>query len=246
MSAHSIYSPSASHRWTRCPGSIKLIQKCPPDKGSPAAQEGTDAHALAEMCFAKEVEAHHFIGEVMPSGLIVNKAMAKHVQTYLDYVKELKSERYGTILVEKKLTLSSIDERVFGTADIVMIGGYGNTVTLDIFDFKFGKWAVEVKGNTQLMIYALGALESIGGVIKQMHHRVTAHICQPRSKHKDGINRACNYLVSDLLEFGKTIKAAVVESDKDEPELFDGDHCRFCPAELICPKLNSLGRAIQI
>jgi hypothetical protein len=242
MSTHSIFSPSSSSRWLNCPGSIKLIQKCPPDKGSPAAQEGTDAHALAEMCFAKEVETHHFIGEVMPSWLVVNKAMAKHVQTYLDYVKELKNERMATVLVEKKLTLNSIDERVYGTADIVMIGGYGNTVTLDIFDFKYGKWAVEVKGNTQLMIYALGALE----VVKLMPYKVTAHICQPRSKHKDGINRSCDYLVSDLIEFGKTIKAAVVESDKDEPELFDGDHCRFCPAELICPKLNSLGRAIQI
>lgn len=245
MSTHAIFSPSASHRWTACPGSIKLIQKCPPDKGSPASQEGTDAHALAEMCFAKEIEAHHFIGETVPSGLIVNKAMAKHVQTYLDYVYQYRKEECARLLIEQRLTLSSIDERIFGTADVAMIGHRSGKLTAHIFDFKYGKWSVEVKNNSQLMIYALGLLEMLK-LANEFPERVTTHICQPRSRHPDGPNRCHTYLTSELMEFSKQIAAAVVESDKPEPELFDGEHCRFCPAELICPKLNSFGRAIQI
>jgi hypothetical protein len=196
------------------------------------------------MCFEKSADAHHFIGELTPSGFIVTKVMAKHVQTYLDYVNKIKLTENGELLVEQRLTLES-NGKVYGTSDIVMFGKREDGITLHIFDFKYGKWAVDVNGNTQLMIYALGAIDLLSQT-KEIPTHVTAHICQPRASHKDGINRSTIYLTKDLVEFGKAVADAVNQSELPTPPLQDGEWCRFCPAELICPKLNSLGRAIQV
>ena len=45
MSAHSIFSPSASHRILNCPPSLMLCEK-QPDQSSAYAAEGTCAHEL--------------------------------------------------------------------------------------------------------------------------------------------------------------------------------------------------------
>ena len=45
MSAHSIFSPSASHRILNCPPSLMLCAKAA-DQSSPYAAEGTCAHEL--------------------------------------------------------------------------------------------------------------------------------------------------------------------------------------------------------
>lgn len=240
MSEHSIYSPSASARWLQCPGSIRLSAKCPPQKTHASAEEGTHAHSLAEMCFKNSCKAHHFIGELTPSGYLVNKTMAKHVQTYVDYVHQTKAQAGGELLIEQRLTLPN-EPKVYGTGDAILLGDK----SLHIFDFKYGKWVVNTKENTQLMIYALGALD-IYCRTKPEPEFISMHICQPRAKHKDGPNRMWYCSTSHLRLFALQVSAAVTESLKPEPQLNDGEHCRFCPAELICPKLNGLGRAIQV
>lgn len=44
---HAVLSASGSHRWLSCTPSA-LLESGMPDKGSPYAEEGTKAHALAE------------------------------------------------------------------------------------------------------------------------------------------------------------------------------------------------------
>jgi len=242
MSQHSVFSPSASHRWLSCAGSVKLSAKCP-NPSSPAAMEGTDAHGLAELCFSSGKPAADFIGEKGQSGLCFSKSMAKHVQTYVDYVNEYKAQTNGTLLVEKRVSIASVDERIYGTSDVILLSE--SPASLDVFDLKYGKWAVEVETSTQLMIYALGAIESLNVDLAKLRH-VTAHICQPRSKHKDGPNRSTKFSVESLMHLKSQIATTVKLADEENPPLYSGEHCRFCPAELICPELNSLGRAIQI
>ena len=44
---HALLSASGAHRWINCPPSAKLQEQYE-DKGSSYAEQGTDAHALAE------------------------------------------------------------------------------------------------------------------------------------------------------------------------------------------------------
>ena len=46
MAKHAYLAASASERWLRCPPSAKLCAQ-EEDRGSPYAQQGTDAHELA-------------------------------------------------------------------------------------------------------------------------------------------------------------------------------------------------------
>ena len=46
MADHALLSASSSHRWLNCPPSAKLCA-AHPDRASPYAQQGTDAHSLA-------------------------------------------------------------------------------------------------------------------------------------------------------------------------------------------------------
>ena len=45
MNKHALYSPSSSFRWTKCAKSARINAEAD-DKGSPYAQQGTNAHSL--------------------------------------------------------------------------------------------------------------------------------------------------------------------------------------------------------
>ena len=52
MPKHAYLSASASHRWLACPPSAKLCAQ-EEDRGSPYAQQGTDAHELCQYLLEK-------------------------------------------------------------------------------------------------------------------------------------------------------------------------------------------------
>lgn len=240
MAEHSIFSASGSKRWLTCPGSIKLSQKCPPSPDSAAAKEGTHAHSLAEMCFETGLSAYHFIGLETASGFVVTTPMAKHVQTYVDYVNRHQFELQGHKFIEQRVTLDHIDQRIFGTGDAIIISGLTIGKEVHIFDLKYGKWGVSVEDNTQMLFYAAGTIKKYKHIIHRSCNGVTAHICQPRV----GPFTSTFFSMERLNEFEQQVREAVQEADKAEPKLLDGEHCRFCPAEFICPQLNKLGRMV--
>ena len=52
MPKHAFLSASASERWLKCPPSAKLCAQ-EEDRGSPYAQQGTDAHELCQYLLEK-------------------------------------------------------------------------------------------------------------------------------------------------------------------------------------------------
>lgn len=238
VKAHSIFAPSASKRWMTCPGSIKLSEKAPPQKDTPEAIQGTDAHWVFEQSLKERLSAYHFVHSKMPSGKKCTRVMAEFVQKSVDYVLAHHLANGGQIYTEMRLEMPKIDKRMFGSGDIIQITKFK---TLHIFDLKYGLWQVDPEQNMQLMCYAIGALTKFKDQI-DLTKPVTAHICQPRIEHKDGFNRSTKFTIKELIEFGKLAKIAIKESDQPNARLVDGEHCTFCPAEFICPKLNSFGR----
>ena len=230
--AHAILSASGSKRWLSCPPSARLERKFP-DKAGEAAQEGTLAHALAE------ARIRHWLGEISENGLtlridsirhdaLYSPEMGEYVSEYVDLCIEKINEAQGVALVEERLDFSRWVKNGFGTGDMVIIGDG----VLEIVDLKYGKGVpVSAEGNTQMQLYALGAIEQYGYIYDFTHVRMS--IFQPRN---GGLSTQL-MSVDELLAWGKSIKPIAELAYEGKGEFKAGDHCRFCRAAAQCKAL---------
>lgn len=230
--AHAVLSASGSKRWLSCPPSARLERKFP-DKAGEAAQEGTLAHALAE------ARIRHWLGEISENGLalridsirhdaLYSPEMGAYVSEYVDLCIEKINEAHGTALVEERLDFSRWVKNGFGTGDMVIIGDG----VLEIVDLKYGKGVpVSAEGNTQMQLYALGAIEQYGYIYDFDHVRMS--IFQPRN---GGLSTQL-MSVEELLAWGEIIKPIAELAYEGKGDFKAGDHCRFCRAAAQCKAL---------
>src|SRR5205085_9695018 len=99
--------------------------------------------------------------------------------------------------VEGLIEISILHDLNWGTPDAWVYSP--RSLTLDVFDFKFGHGFVSEFENWQLIGYAAGFLESLGidGHADQAL-RVNLHVVQPRAYHRAGPVRTWSVLASDL------------------------------------------------
>lgn len=230
--AHAVLSASGSKRWLSCPPSARLERKFP-DKAGEAAQEGTLAHALAE------ARIRHWLGEISENGLtlridsirhdaLYSPEMGEYVSEYVDLCIEKINEAHGTALVEERLDFSRWVKNGFGTGDMVIIGDG----VLEIVDLKYGKGVpVSAEGNTQMQLYALGAIEQYGYIYDFDHVRMS--IFQPRN---GGLSTQL-MSVEELLAWGESIKPIAELAYAGKGNFKAGEHCRFCRAAAQCKAL---------
>jgi len=230
--AHAVLSASGSKRWLSCPPSARLERKFP-DKAGEAAQEGTLAHALAE------ARIRHWLGEISENGLtlridsirhdaLYSPEMGEYVSEYVDLCIEKINEAQDVALVEERLDFSRWVKNGFGTGDMVIIGDG----VLEIVDLKYGKGVpVSAEGNTQMQLYALGAIEQYGYIYDFDHVRMS--IFQPRN---GGLSTQL-MSVDELLAWGESIKPIAELAYEGKGEFKAGDHCRFCRAATQCKAL---------
>lgn len=239
---HAKLSPSSSHRWMRCPGSVGLTDRLvaagvvDPDTSSENADEGTFAHAIAAEALTTKRRAETFLGRVSDcKRFTVDEDMARHLQSYLDAVAALMLDD-GTLLVETRVDAVP---GVHGTADAIVLCGD----VVHVVDLKFGAGVfVEVADNPQLLTYALGVRNRLEGRKLRLPNEWHLHVVQPRHT---GARPWRTAVVSDaaLLAFkAQLIEAAVATRDADAP-LCSGDHCRWCPVKAHCPELRRIAVA---
>lgn len=249
MSDHASLSPSSAYRWFVCPGSVRLTAHLP-DNSNHYAREGTAAHTLGERCLKTGTAARSWIGtqagrirvdyeedgEKKSEFFYVDEAMARHVQVYIDYCRQLGSVQGATVLIESQVGLGLIDERlaqVWGTADCIVYDP--ETRTLHVVDLKYGagKW-VDVEDNLQLRIYALAAWATHGD--RFAPDRIVATIVQPRIG--DEHVRSAEFSASSLFDFAQDVVDAVERVAAKDAPLVPGHHCDFCKAKTTCPALR--------
>lgn len=238
---HARLSASAAHRWMHCPGSVKLSEGAP-DSTSIHAATGTYAHTTAADCIDIDVSPAKYLGrrEVVDGHEIeCDQEMVDAIQAYLDVIAEDKKKGDFTAAEMPLLgPLSEIDPDLGGTADYVRYRP--STKHLRVIDFKYGSGTyVEADDNTQMKIYALGALLTVN----KPAETVEVMIVQPRFEGAKPV-RAYSFKAVELLDFIADIKEAAEKTRLPDPPLAAGDWCKFCKAARTCPELERKQHAL--
>lgn len=235
---HALLSASSSHRWLICTPSARLELEFP-DTPSDYAREGTLAHELAE------VKLRLALGEIsrqkaatelkrLRQHELYSPDMEEHVQTYIDIVLERINAAAAVnpdvkVILEQRLDYSPWVPDGFGTGDAVIIADG----ILEVVDLKFGKGVpVEAEGNTQMRLYALGAIHLFGDLYEVETVRMT--IVQPRL---DAVTTD-EIPAEELLRWAdEYVRPRAELAARGEGELVAGEHCRFCRARYTCRAL---------
>lgn len=236
---HALLSPSSSSRWLNCTPSARLAENAE-NKSSVYAEEGTLFHEICEYCLAQwnaGVWEPDPFGEELPElkddhlmHPLFKQEMFRHARNYCDFVMNEnynleKSDGACKMLLEEKVDVSEYAPDCFGSVDCQLVG----RDTLEVIDLKYGEGVkVYAERNTQMMLYALGALKG-----KPSIKSIRLVIAQVRLNHFDVWEISAN----DLLPWAdKVLKPTAKKAFAGNGEQKIGDWCGFCPVKAQCRK----------
>lgn len=228
---HALLSASSSNQWLHCPPSVRLQENFP-NESSVYAAEGTYAHEVCEYKVRKYLkervkrpQSEEYDTEEIEQ---ITDVYAEFVISIIEQMKENGCEPLA--FVEERVDYSHIAPSGFGTADMLIIGkdeqGRG---ILHVCDFKTGAGVfVDADHNSQMMLYAIGALAAYGFLYDIEIVRMS--IIQPRL---DNISTfECSR--QELEDWGESIKPIAKLAYEGKGEQHPGDWCRFCRAKPVC------------
>lgn len=150
--------------------------------------------------------------------------MRRHVQTYLDYV--LRHLGDSTLFIEQKLQIFPQFD-VWGTADAVIVGADG---VIHLCDLKYGQGVLVDPDSTQLLLYAIGAADTLEWLSSVPVHTVTVHIIQPR---RDNLVSK-SYPIEQLAQWVKENESRVARAASGVEQYKAGEHCKWCRKRATC------------
>ena len=227
---HAVLSASSSKMWMSCPPSA-LLNAAVNDTPSEYAKQGTAAHLWAETKVKRILGQN--LKDPTDSAEYYDAEMAECTDSYAQYVSEQieKAKQRCSdpiVLVEQRVDFSRWVPDAYGTADLVIV----SDDVLSIIDLKYGVGVpVDAENNSQMMCYALGALELFDGIYDI--GKISMTIFQPRREN------ISTYEISkaELLEWADTKLAPAADlASKGEGEFHAGEHCRFCKVKATCRK----------
>lgn len=228
MSKHAPCSPSSSFRWTKCTKSARINAEAD-DRGSPYAQQGTDAHSLCEYLVKKTLGRRSRDPTADLSWY--DQEMQECAEGYRDFVMDAiedikKSCPDPYIGIEQRLDFSDWVPEGYGTGDCIIV----SDGIAHIIDFKYGiGLPIKATENTQLMCYGLGILQTFGNLYSI--RRIRLSIYQPRRENID----TWEIPTEDLLKWAdEVLKPAAELAYTGEGEFKAGDHCIFCRIKDTC------------
>ena len=227
---HAVLSASSSKQWIHCPPSARLQEPFPNDS-SVFAEEGTWAHELCEYKVKKYLHER----KKRPQSEFYTEEIEQATDIYAEFVISIIEgmKRNGVeplCFVEERLDFSNIVPEGFGTGDMIILGkdeqGRG---LIHICDYKNGKGVfVDAHENSQMMLYATGALNAYGYIYEIEIVRMS--IIQP------GLENISTYEMTadDLRTWGESIKPIAQMAFEGKGEQNPGEWCRFCRAKPVC------------
>lgn len=233
-SGHSIFGASGSGMWLNCPGSL-IPNLLTPDTNNPDSAYGTVAHAITEEWGITGTRPVHRIGELhffdIPQWDIVVKVtddMLDYAQACIDYVDFIPGIKHWERWVDYSRITPILNQG--GTADLIIVDIEQRKIT--ICDWKFGKGVrVYATRNTQLILYALGALWEMERKYKVTFDTIEVRIAQPRLDHFE--EWSCDR--DTLIEFAGWAKARMALAwSVHAPRVSGQKQCEFCRVRPSC------------
>lgn len=230
-SGHALFGPSTLPRLFRCRGSTGFVLKNQfPNKQTPAAQEGSDCHALAQRSFVYDREAALFEGcdfQYMHHGAVrvfqPTAEQCRIVQEYLDWCNELPGDHFVETVVQLSHRMPLNDQ--FGSTDHGAI--YART--LCVTDLKAGFSFVNVEEHEQTLAYALGLYDEWSDMYDI--DEIIIRIAQPRINNWGVWKCSTKW----LLEWAGRLHTVIEEAMSDDAKITPGEkQCEFCPAAGQC------------
>lgn len=232
---HSKFSASSSHAWLLCPQYLAM-QEHFPDAPSQYAAAGTLAHSIAEL------KARSYFLEPMPKrsynakltalkkSLDYDPGMDDATDQYLEALKQkaMSFEEKPFVALEVQVNYDEYAPGGFGTSDCIMIGGD----RIVVVDYKNGAGVpVSAEHNSQMMLYALGALQTYRPIYGDSIKVAEMVIVQP---HAGGV-KEWSWTVEELKQWGRevVIPGARRAGEAKEPAC-PGEWCRFCRGKAQC------------
>ena len=223
--AHAVCSASSSKMWSHCTPSARL-QELFPSETTVYAERGTYVHELAEYKLNK---LHKKRVQRPQSEHYDDEDAEQNSDLYVEIVTEaeeaMKAE-HGEVmlLVEEKVDFSPWVTEGFGSCDAMLC----SPGELRILDYKNGFQYVDANGNSQMQLYALGALNAYDFIFD--FQKVSMTIVQPNAEN------ISTYTVTkqELLDFGEWIKPRAKAAFEGTGEQVPGDHCMWCRAKPVC------------
>lgn len=231
-----------ANQWMNCNGSVNMQTQFPPLPGetSESRREGIAIHELAQC----ELESFKLypdepydrvsrIGVTSTNGVLITKDMVDAAGDAVNDV--LKVIKLGGC----RLEVEEVVDCSFIHPDLKRIKPdcytwNADTLTLDVWDFKFGYRIVEAFENYQLMLYAFGVLPHVNYDVT-----VRMHIFQPFAAHSEGISRVWECTLFELRDKYRTplIENAKIATD-GTGVCVPGASCTYCSGRRGCESLQ--------
>jgi hypothetical protein len=236
MQHSNIVGGSTAKRVIACPGSVKLVQKMPPQPSSVHADRGTMLHDVISRILLDQGVA---IGQYKHKDqLLTQDLYDEKITPALDALDEIDPNGNLVYEVETRVGFGDLLPGVFGSTDLV--GRVGDRAI--VLDWKFGDGVVvDAEENAQLMFYAAAAMRT--DELKWAFDgadEIECVIVQPP------VVRRWVTTKERIKQFEHELVAAVKTALRDDAPLAQGEHCRWCAAKPICPQMTgAVDRAIK-
>ena len=239
MQHSNIVGGSTAKRVINCPGSVALVQKMPPQPSSEHADRGTLLHDTIAEHLATLKPLETFLGKKYEDQVLTQELIDDKLVPALALLDEIDPKQEMSYEVETRVGFGDLLPGVFGSTDFVGRLGYRAVV----LDWKFGDGViVTAEENEQLMFYAAAAMRT--DALKWAFEGATEIECvivQPP------MIRRWVTTPERVAQFEHQLVKAVKAAEQPDAGLKAGDHCRWCAAKPVCPKMTgAVDRALQV
>ena len=241
MASHSlIVGGSTAKRVINCPGSVALVAKMPPKDSSSYADRGTLLHnAMAAILDSDTVTPESMLWTTYKGETLTGELLNEKILPALAALDAIDPEGVMEYAVETVVGFGAYLPGVFGSADL--LGRLGNRAV--VLDWKFGDGvAVSAEENEQGLFYAAAAMRTPETAwVFDGAEEIEIVIVQPPA-----VKRWVT-TVKRVKEFERSLKRAVKASQMPDAAIVVGDHCRWCSAKPLCPKMTgAVDRAVKV